>query len=579
MPALPLLPLLLLLAGLRPRGGGVTGVSFAASAKAGSRLRRRGGDDEPDVSATAWTPPPSYFVSSMDHKTMYLVDVTIGSAGQTFRLLVDTGSSVVVVPSAACSSRACTQHRRLSSKSARDVGQTLSITMGRGELRGHLLEDKICVQASQGTAALSAVGFLQRHQATRRAGARRRGMFESENVTSEATSESTDGLPCARMPLLAADEESDDLAQLPFDGILGLGLEDSRTKGAGLSFMDGLAKSGSIRGSAFTLRLGAEGESQLTLGSVDEGALAGGQLLWVPLSPWADGYWQFSAADFSINGELQNFGPLEVSVDSGTSLLAADDNIRHWFQDRVQPKDCSVVDSLPVLGLRLNDGNTLPFLPSDYIDQLQGGCQLSLMPSKFQSVNAQRLILGDSFLRRFTTVFDRENRRIGFGVSRDDSMAHELLPAMFTTTTTTEPPTTTPGPPPALHLKYEDFAPETTPPPPSPEEVQDRELNAAFSKLPQDISDDFDKMREQEKASLRTQAQAGPSVGATGRRLVSALASGATVRGGQEDFQEEPSLSADSSVASLSSPSEAGWSPSEPALLGLGAVAGDEAAS
>jgi hypothetical protein len=97
----------------------------------------------------------------MDHKTMYLVDVTIGAAGQpgqSFRLLVDTGSSVVVVPGAACASRACAQHQRLSkSSSARDVGQTMSITMGRGALQGHILEDTVCVQASsEGTASLSA---------------------------------------------------------------------------------------------------------------------------------------------------------------------------------------------------------------------------------------------------------------------------------------------------------------------------------------------------------------------------------------------------------------------------------------
>lgn len=443
-----------------------------------SLLRGRG----PEGSAfEIWKPPPSYLVESLNHRTMYLVDVTVGS--QPFRLLVDTGSSLLVVPNVGCRTKACAAHRRFDSSSSKDIHRTASVQYKKGSVRGRIFEDRLCVDNT----ALEEVSLLQRSSAQSQG----QGRLEAGRGC------------CANVSFLAADEESDELAGLPYDGILGLGLEEPEEEaGVGLSVIDSLAKAGQVASTSFALRLGDSGESAIAFGDMNERDLVGNQILWVPLSSRTDGFWQFNIADFSLGGTPLGFGQLDVCVDSGTSLLSADEPIRSWLREHVQPKDCKEVDSLPPLGLLLHDGSTLPLLPADYVDQVQDGCQLSLMPTNFQSVNGQRMILGDSFLRRYVTIFDRKNRRIGFGISPGDRLAAQLLPAMFPTTTTLPAPTTTPGPPPKLNVDYikdVEYQPPTTPAPPSEEEVQKRELTQALAKMPDDLDGDFDRALVREK--------------------------------------------------------------------------------
>merc|ERR1712232_601273 len=123
-----------------------------------------------------------------------------------------------------------------------------------------------------------------------------------------------------------------------FDGIMGLGLDDPAMNGRqGYSFLEQLVQAGKVGSTAFALRLGNRGESQLLLGDLDSSAVSDRRVLWVPLSDWANGNWQFSVSDITLNGQPQNFLPFEVLVDSGTSLLTADDNLRSWLENNLNP--------------------------------------------------------------------------------------------------------------------------------------------------------------------------------------------------------------------------------------------------
>jgi len=463
---------------------------------------------QPDV--VAWTPPPEYGAKTAGHKTMYLADIAIGSSGEVFRVLVDTGSSVLVVPGKACSSEACSKHRRFDGSKSNDTQRTLSIQFGLGSLKGRLLSDTVCVQASgSDSAPLEEIGFLQRSALSTSLHAR--AGFRQQTRADNS---------CTKLTFLVAEEVSDDLASEPYDGILGLGLQDPSMTGGGFSLLDELANAGSISSSMFALQLSGGGRSQLEFGSVDESSLAGGRALWVPLSPVSGAYWQFSISDLSVGGQAQHFGELEVLVDSGTSLLAADDDLKHWMEENLQPKDCAAVDHLPKLELQLSGGSSLSLLPSDYIDQTDGECKLALMPGQFPAVNGQRLVLGDSFLRRYVTIFDRKDRRLGFGVQADDSLAHELLPGMFPAPTTTAAPQTTQGPPPEMNVTYSDYEPVSTKPPPTPEDLEvasrQQELSTAFSKMPDDLAGSFESNIAQQKASLGIESASAPSSSAAG---------------------------------------------------------------
>jgi hypothetical protein len=432
-------------------------------------------DDAPaaDGQPAVWTPPPEYGLKTMGHKTMYLADVTIAS--QSFHLLIDTGSSMLVVPGDGCQSPGCAKHERLDTTKVKAAKRPVSVRFGMGAIHGNVDEGDVCMSGL--SESLQEVEFLQLSAQKRRSSLRGGNAVDLD---------SEDGGECSKMSFMVTDQESDDFSGEPFDGILGLGLEEAGVTGKEFSLLEQLAAAGKISSTAFALHLDNSGSSQLYLGDMDQSQFAESKVLWVPLSPMSNGYWQFSVTDLTLNDEPQNYGGFEVAVDSGTSLLGADPDTQQWMRERLQPKDCDSVNNLPKLGLRTQSGGTLTLLPSDYVDRRSGECSLSIMPGNFQSVNGQRVILGDSFLRRYTTIFDRKAQRLGFAVAAGDEMAHQLLPSMFPAPATTAAPTTTEGPPPPMHADYETFATATTTPELTADELavkqRDEDMNAALGK-------------------------------------------------------------------------------------------------
>jgi saccharopepsin len=76
--------------------------------------------------------------------TQYFIDITLGSDGQSFRVVPDTGSSNLWVYSSNCSSLACTSHTQYdSSKSSTYVadGQDFDIQYGSGGVSGFVSQD------------------------------------------------------------------------------------------------------------------------------------------------------------------------------------------------------------------------------------------------------------------------------------------------------------------------------------------------------------------------------------------------------------------------------------------------------
>lgn len=399
----------------------------------------------------AWTPPPNYSLYTSNHKVMYLADISVGSSGQAFRVLVDTGSSVLVLPAKSCITDACMNHHRFAaadSTTAEQSNRTLAIGFGLGKVEGHVFKDQVCLPTGN-SASLTEV-FLQASVAS-----------------------------CAKTAFLASDTESTDFANAPYDGIFGLGLDSG--EGDDFSFLKQLVVASKISSTTFALHLGNDGQSSLSLGGVDESQLASGRTSWWDLSSYANGYWQFSACDITLDGVPQNFGRIEVAVDSGTSLLAADDDLKGWLHQKLQLEGrdgCTNVDRMPRVGLIRHDGSSLELFPSDYVDQTDGACSLAIMPN-FQAVNGQRLILGDSFLRRYVTLFDRDNKRLGFGVSVDDDNAPQLVEALFPTSA------------------------------PTSSACEDHQLNKAFSNFAEDLVDEGG--FQQELTEQATQVTAIPA--------------------------------------------------------------------
>merc|ERR1719409_2383920 len=249
-----------------------------------------------------------------------------------------------------------------------------------------------------------------------------------------------DAPACAPLWFLAADEESGPWGDFPFDGLLGLGLEDGSGEKSALAQL-----AAAWPEPVFAVALRDSGPAELTVGTMPEG-----DIFWWPLSPVANGFWQISAKDLTLGDEALGLGEIEIAVDTGTSLISVAPDIRSQLEQKLDTS-CSHVNALPPLGLVRGDGARLEILPSDYVNQEDAGaCKLALMPG-FHAVNSQSMVLGDSFLRRYVVVFDYGQQRVGFALRPDEDVHARaaLAKAEQTPPPPTPPPspTTTPEPP------------------------------------------------------------------------------------------------------------------------------------
>ncbi|XP_049271697.1 lysosomal aspartic protease isoform X2 [Rhipicephalus sanguineus] len=306
----------------------------------------------------------------------YYGDLSIGTPPQYFRILFDTGSSDLWVPSVKCSEndRICGLHQLYNpakSCTYERNGTRVGLVYGSGPVHG-----------------------------------------ESDNRRGTA------------------------FAYAKFDGILGLAYPEKSVLGATPVF-DNMIQQGIVRDAVFSvfLKRGAGALGILTgidggeiyFGGVDEARYLG-ELFYVPVSK--KGYWQlavdsvkFGVHDFCSRGcqaivdtsSSTITGPSD-DVDRIISLLGATP-----FSSRLNQVDCLLVNDLPILTFIIG-GRSLEVRPEDYIVKLKQGyttsCVVFIKSNDFGSSYGSLWNLGDPFIGRYFTVFDRGNDRLGFAEAR-----------------------------------------------------------------------------------------------------------------------------------------------------------------
>jgi len=327
--------------------------------------------------------------SGVVHKTAYWGSMTVGSPPQEFKVIFDTGSGNLILPSSQCHSAGCNPHQKYVQKSSttsslvtNEKGEDSSqITFGTGEVSGEFYRDHVCLGDSL----------------------------------------------CIDANFIAADQMSTEPFQsIPFDGIMGLGFSDL-SMGKGFNMIDELTKNGALPNGQISFYLTDGGDSEVTFGGYKSDQLAS-DIVWAPVQ--VQSWWQVAVDDIAFNNQPQNLcnGGCKVAVDTGTSMLAGPSDLVDSLSSKIGARsDCSNFDSLPMLGFQLGD-RVLNLMPDDYMDKSSSDCSFSLMALDVPPPKGPLFILGDPFLRRFVTVFDNGNQggpRVGFAVSNQGAGSAE----------------------------------------------------------------------------------------------------------------------------------------------------------
>ncbi|EDV91901.1 lysosomal aspartic protease [Drosophila grimshawi] len=303
----------------------------------------------------------------------YYGAITIGTPPQSFKVLFDSGSSNLWVPSSRCFflDIACQNHNKYDhDKSSTYVanGESFSIQYGSGSLSGFLSTDDVDVS----------------------------GLTIKSQTFAEATNEPGTSFNNAK-----------------FDGILGMAYQSISSDNVVPPFYN-MVSQGLVDDSVFSFYLARDGTSttdggELIFGGSDPAKYTG-DLSYVPISE--QGYWQFAVDSATIDGQTLGES-FQAIADTGTSLLVVSsdaydilNNLLNVDEDGLV--DCSTVDSMPVLTFTIG-GKQYPLEPAQYIIQSDGECQ-----SGFEYMGTDFWILGDVFIGQYYTEFDLGNNRIGF---------------------------------------------------------------------------------------------------------------------------------------------------------------------
>ncbi|KAI0202827.1 aspartic peptidase domain-containing protein [Astrocystis sublimbata] len=313
----------------------------------------------------------------------YFSEISIGSPPQDFKVILDTGSSNLWVPSQSCSSIACFLHSKYdssSSSSYKKNGSEFEIRYGSGSLSGFVSQDDVTI----GDLTIKGQDFA------------------------EATSE----------PGLA-------FAFGRFDGILGMGFDRLSVNGIVPPFYQ-LVNQKLIDEPVFAFYLNSESGSdgsEVVFGGVDKDHYTG-KITEIPLRRKA--YWEVDLDSIKFGKESADLENTGVILDTGTSLIALPTDLAELLNKEMGAKkgfngqysvECSARDSLPDITFTLS-GYDFAITPYDYILEVSGSCISTFMGMDFPEPVGPLAILGDAFLRKWYSIYDLGKGTVGLAKAK-----------------------------------------------------------------------------------------------------------------------------------------------------------------
>lgn len=384
------------------------------------------------------------------HKTSYSGKISVGSPAQDFRVVFDTGSGHIVVPSSSCEVDTCQIHKRYNlSRSSTAVAinvdgskvpegelcDQVTIGYGTGKVTGEFARDKVCLGG--------------------------------------------EGETCVQVSVVMAVEmTSQPFKSFNFDGVFGLALSGLAVAPE-FSFFNRLAGADLGAKLQFGVYLSADNsvqDSEIALGGYNSKRLLT-PLKWSPVAKQEMGYWQVEIKEVRVGNRTLDIckdGSCRGVVDTGTSHLGIPGKHLSSVNDMtvvegVSETDCRFVNA-PQIELVLGGGVTLKLSPENYMRPLslpagvkvgskhgvtptsasqheaadahdessllalRGAsgagdrtCSPRLMPVNLPDpIGPNLFILGEPVLHRYYTVYDWKEKRVGFGLANNQQNTKAL---------------------------------------------------------------------------------------------------------------------------------------------------------
>eukprot|EP00930_Biecheleria_cincta_P019867 TRINITY_DN15067_c0_g1_i4.p1 TRINITY_DN15067_c0_g1~~TRINITY_DN15067_c0_g1_i4.p1 ORF type:complete len:479 (+),score=89.61 TRINITY_DN15067_c0_g1_i4:188-1624(+) len=371
----------------------------------------------------------------VSNKISFSGSLSVGSPPQVFRVVMDTGSGHLILPSSSCGSKACLLHRQYN-VSASTTGTAINadgsqvdglsdqvtIGFGTGQVLGEFAQEKVCLY---------------------------------RNDTGGEVPERS----CVEVRMVTAVEMSEQpFSTFNFDGILGLGLQGLALSPE-FSFFEAWASQQGAPGRkefAFFLTEDEREESELLIGGHDA-AQALEPLAWSPVALPEMGFWQLQIKAIRVGGVELDFcrsGDCRGVFDTGTSHLGIpapfdkellklmtlpEASLRSFETSNPDSVDCRLAEA-PALQIEV-PGMNLTLEPAHYMrkqplrkdvrlsetsgvsaetspEPVRRFCRPRLMPVKLPAPLGPKLfLLGEPLLQRYYTVFDWQSQQIGLSLA------------------------------------------------------------------------------------------------------------------------------------------------------------------
>jgi hypothetical protein len=316
--------------------------------------------------------------------SQYYGEIEIGTPGQKFEVIFDTGSSDLWVAGSKCES-SCGRHAKYNSAKSSTYtanGTAFDIQYGSGPVSGYESVDVM----STGSITVKDQIFAEVTDAT--------GLGLAYKIGK-------------------------------FDGILGLAFPILSVNKVPTVF-ENMASQGLVDKNLFSFYLGQDNgqKGELLLGGIDENHYTG-NIDYVPLE--AATYWQVKLDGLKV-GDKTYGANTHAIVDSGTSLLTGPSDVVKEIAESMGAKKinkaeymvpCDAKD-LPTLTYTLN-GKAFTLESSDYLIPNGDQCLLAMMGLDVPKPNGPLWIMGDVFMRKYYTVFDVENKQVGIALAKKDA--------------------------------------------------------------------------------------------------------------------------------------------------------------